>query len=123
MLHDWHAEVLAIRLFNDFLLQEIRMAHGANDIRSKYIRKRDASELSSSKGLQPFTIKESMRVHMYCSEAPCGDASMELIMNAQKDPTPWHSERSTSDDAEIVTDLKGRGSFSELGIVRRKPGT
>jgi tRNA-specific adenosine deaminase 1 len=54
---------------------------------------------------------------MYGSEAPCGDASMELIMAALEDATPW--ELSAASNRE--TTLKGRGSFAELGIVRRKP--
>ncbi len=55
---------------------------------------------------------------MYCSEAPCGDASMELVMEAQEDATPWPI---ASHDDGSPTQLLGRGSFSQLGIVRRKP--
>ncbi len=56
---------------------------------------------------------------MYCSEAPCGDASMELVMEAQEDATPWAV---SVPDEGIASGLLGRGSFSQLGIVRRKPG-
>lgn len=51
-----------------------------------------------------------------------GDASMELTMSAQDDSSPWEipvkipAEASTS-----KTTLYGRGYFSELGVVRRKP--
>jgi tRNA-specific adenosine deaminase 1 len=76
---------------------------------------------------QPFVIKQDVNIHMYCSEAPCGDASMELIMQAQEDPTPWQLPELASDVLsdgvdETSLELKGRGFFSELGIVRRKPG-
>ena len=39
---------------------------------------------------------------------------MELTMNAQQDATPWAG----TDSAGL---LNGRGHFSELGVVRRKP--
>ena len=55
---------------------------------------------------------------MYCSEAPCGDASMELIMAAQEDPTPWAVPQAVDGNSDALT---GRGYFSELGVVRRKP--
>lgn len=51
---------------------------------------------------------------------------MELTMAAQDDDTPWALRPESPDkDISIATDLemplKGRGYFSELGIVRRKP--
>lgn len=46
---------------------------------------------------------------------------MELVMNAQEDATPWPVP--SCEGAEAATpELRGRESFSELGIVRRKPG-
>ncbi|KAI9817731.1 MAG: hypothetical protein M1826_001487 [Phylliscum demangeonii] len=65
-------------------------------------------------------------MHMYCSEAPCGDASMELIIAGQEDATPWPIEarmprpREDAGTAHQPT-LHGRAFFSQLGIVRRKP--
>lgn len=74
---------------------------------------------------------------MYCSEAPCGDASMELTMAAQHDATPWSrtSSPQTSpglgyastvasakrDSQHTSTELYGRSYFDILGVVRRKP--
>ena len=97
-LHDSHAEILAIRCLNHFLIQECKRQQ------SLYVARQDSN--------QPFGITPGTRFHMYCSEAPCGDSSMELTIRAQKDPTPWPVRH----DA-----LMGRGYFSELGIVRRKP--
>lgn len=120
VLHDWHAEILAIRGFNCYLLQECHQLLESNDHTSPFIRRRNRSELSVSRGLQPFTIHERVKIYMYCSEVPCGDASMELTMSSQEDATPWAvlPEASNADQPEV---LKGRGYFSELGIVRRKP--
>ena len=121
VLHDWHAETVALRAFNHYLLQEcLRLAHHPGD-QSILIRRKELLEISEDQGLQPFTIHENLKFHMYCSEAPCGDASMELVIEAQDDPTPWPSA-SASAPVAVLEILKGRGYFSELGIVRRKPG-
>lgn len=57
---------------------------------------------------------------------PGGDASMELTIASQKDTTPWpllvsHPLPSSSHLSSPPSLLQGRGYFSELGIVRRKP--
>ncbi|OTB02885.1 hypothetical protein M426DRAFT_322306 [Hypoxylon sp. CI-4A] len=143
ILHDWHAEVLAIRAFNRFVLDECKtLAQGGT---SEFLRRRAMDE-PSSKGTeeradepwngQPFTWKEDIVLHMYCSEAPCGDASMELTMASQEDATPWEipPETKTEPLSNAITTtititttpipqetLPGRAYFSHLGVVRRKP--
>jgi tRNA-specific adenosine deaminase 1 len=116
ILHDSHAEIVAIRAFNRFLLGQCSILDELASATSPYIRRRKPDEISEMSP-QPFTIREDITIHMYGSEAPCGDASMELIMAAQNDATPWE----VSPASEVDTALKGRGSFAELGIVRRKP--
>ncbi|KAK3901193.1 hypothetical protein C8A05DRAFT_16591, partial [Staphylotrichum tortipilum] len=90
-LHDWHAEVLALRAFNRFILDECRRLAQDGGVESEFLRRRTPEELSSTQPWhrQPFAWREGLTLHMYCSEAPCGDASMELIMAAQADATPW----------------------------------
>ncbi|KAI0894145.1 adenosine deaminase/editase [Annulohypoxylon nitens] len=129
VLHDWHAEILAIRAFNRFVLDECKaLAQGGS---SKFLRRRTSDEMSSScpgeigerrpwHG-QPFAWKEDIILHMYCSEAPCGDASMELIMDSQEDATPWELPQEITTTASPSGTLPGRAYFSHLGIVRRKP--
>ncbi|KAI5202281.1 adenosine-deaminase domain-containing protein [Aureobasidium subglaciale] len=107
VVHDSHAEILALRAFNRFLLDQSALlcADPTAD-----------NVLQSSPTHQPFTIDPSVTIHMYCSEAPCGDASMELTMAQQDDQSPWTSA------AEVEPDeLFGRGYFGTLGVVRRKP--
>lgn len=147
-IHDWHAEILAVRAFNQFLLGECRdLALGMS---SHYLRWRDEQERVSGEDTwhgQPFTWKEGVSLHMYCSEAPCmlvrppyflqylftdlhtelqgGDASMEIIMAAQEDASPWEvplAADSETPEAGAAPSLMGRGFFSQLGVVRRKPG-
>merc|ERR1711939_420221 len=123
-LHDWHAEVLAIRSFNRFLLEECHALALSKNASSGYVRFRTQNERTQI-NFQPFALNEGINLYMYCSEDPCGDASMELTMAAQDDATPWDLPPlaitpgdSTPAEPEI---LHGRGYFSVLGSVRRKP--
>lgn len=118
VLHDWHAEILAIRAFNHYLLQECHQLGSCAEYNSPVLQRRQIHEMSELQDLQPFSIRGGLRIMMYCSEAPCGDASMELVMEAQDDPTPWPVD---VPGVGTTSDLLGRGSFSQLGIVRRKP--
>ncbi|KAK7985080.1 hypothetical protein PG996_005680 [Apiospora saccharicola] len=140
VLHDWHAEVLAIRAFNRFVLDECKLlAEGGPKAESLFLRRRRVDELQLLQSAtttswygQPFTWREDVKLHMYCSEAPCGDASMELTMAAQADATPWEvpspaadtataTATPTSDSPPVAPVLPGRAYFQHLGVVRRKP--
>ncbi|KAH8597792.1 adenosine-deaminase [Bisporella sp. PMI_857] len=131
VLHDWHAEVLAIRSLNRFLLNECYALATDKKPSSEFIRFRTAEEKTGSH-FQPFALQDGIDLHMYCSEAPCGDASMELTMAAQEDSTPWEIPQGSFDNItstnivnELTTSsepaLQGRSYFSLLGAVRRKP--
>ncbi|KAK0109856.1 hypothetical protein ONS95_002526 [Cadophora gregata] len=122
-LHDWHAEVLAIRSFNRFLLEECHALALSEKPSSDFVRFRNQDERTQM-NFQPFALNEGISLHMYCSEAPCGDSSMELTMAAQDDATPWDLPSRVdvpghSTPAPKI--LHGRGYFSALGSVRRKP--
>lgn len=131
VLHDWHAEILAIRAFNRFLIQECADLAAAGLRSSTFVRRREGTEITNAE-FQPFAIKEDVKIHMYCSEAPCGDASMELVMDAQEDATPWPvpppaAARSRevsggygTSDTPLLS-LRGRSHFSLLGHIRLKP--
>ena len=123
VLHDWHAETLAIRAFNHFLLEECERILAGDSDASAWVRRRDANEIGPS-SFQSFAVRDDVRIHLYCSEAPCGDASMELVMAAQGDATPWltPSRESPACGSSEAPVLPGRAYFSELGVVRRKPG-
>ena len=45
---------------------------------------------------------------------------MELVMEAQEDASPWPIRSRVNGEQSVA--LPGRGDFSKLGIVRRKPG-
>lgn len=69
-IHDWHAEVLAMRTFNRFLLDECENILEKDDDSSIIQRKMSTSNLNDTP-LQLFEIKDGVKLHMYCSEAPC----------------------------------------------------
>ena len=134
VLHDCHAEILTIRAFNYWLLNECRdiLSLPTGDKTSPYIRHRSKSK-NSNDTWPPLELHQDVKIYMYCTCAPCGDASMELCMAAQEDPTPWelpppppppssnNNDNGTNLDAEADTLLVGRAHFSLLGAVRRKP--
>lgn len=127
VLHDWHAEVLAIRAFNRFLLDELLLTLSPPYLGSAILRPRSDEERTPAEP-QPFALREDVQIHMYCSEAPCGDASMELTMSLQADATPWTTPTSTvtgsatsTGDEPTQSALRGRSHFSHLGLVRCKP--
>ncbi|KAM4065082.1 adenosine-deaminase (editase) domain-containing protein [Hirsutella rhossiliensis] len=126
-LHDWHAEVLALRAFNRLLLDQCKtLAEGCVPTAQvmEWARQGAPGE-GHAPPSRPFRIREGVRLHMYCSEAPCGDASMELTMAAQDDASPWEppTAATTPSTAAAAAEpsLPGRAYFSRLGIVRRKP--
>lgn len=69
-IHDWHAEVLAIRAFNRFLVDECHNLLDGEDESSILQRKRHTSNTDGA-SLQLFEVKDDIKLHMYCSEAPC----------------------------------------------------
>lgn len=131
-----------MRAFNHFILEECKAVLAEGKL-SPYLRLRSDADANTKNGScpPPFAWREDVSLHMYCSEAPCGDASMELTISAQEDATPWEVplsrhmiernglESSTSssspslDPAPATPDLLllGRACFSLLGVVRRKP--
>ncbi|KAL7620979.1 hypothetical protein AAE478_008290 [Parahypoxylon ruwenzoriense] len=158
VLHDWHAEVLAIRAFNRFVLDECKaMLQDAGYVSEFLRRRRTEDEIAGDAPRgdeegeetgggswhgQLLTWRDDVLLHMYCSDAPCGDASMELIMAAQEDATPWDdlpattppastpvttttttssSSPPSSSSSTALAALPGRAFFSRLGHIRRKP--
>lgn len=133
VLHDCHAEILAIRAFNYWLLTECHslLAEKQADIpnaQSSIFLHRRKTEKEPSAGGPPFEIQSDVNLYMYCTCAPCGDGSMELCMASQEDATPWKMDDEpkqnpdTQEGSPLVDGpLHGRAHFSLLGVVRRKP--
>lgn len=61
---------------------------------------------------EKFALRSGVKLALYISEPPCGDASMSHISNDEKS---WEH----SNTEEVV---RGRAHFNTVGIVRTKPG-
>lgn len=123
VLHDTHAEVLALRGFNYWLLRELQAGLVDPTYQSPFLEAAGGtnSPHTHNHGLSspqpPFRLKSDVSIHFFTTTAPCGDASMEILMDSLPpgEAQPWPSDEAT------FTALQGRGHFSLLGYVRRKP--
>ena len=123
VLHDSHAEILALRGFNHWLLREVQAILTDAAYQSPFLEA--AFEPSAANYHQhdlpisqaPFRLKSHVSIHFFTTEAPCGDASMEILMESLPtgEAQPWPTDQTT------LSALQGRGHFSMLGYVRRKP--
>lgn len=114
ILHDCHAETIAIRGFNSVLLKEISAIRGG--FKSYLIEE-------SSKG---YTVKNKWKFGLYISRLPCGDASMEFLECEDKNSGDLHFESWCKEGGQlsptIQTILRGRDNYASKGFVRTKPG-
>ncbi|SCV04718.1 LAME_0H20692g1_1 [Lachancea meyersii CBS 8951] len=112
ILHDCHAEILAVRGFNAVLLRQALMLKLSDDI----------TEMDMvQKTTNGFCVKDDLSFALYVSRAPCGDASMELL--EEDDTAVWTgSELCQYADPDIKTVLRGRANYKKKGFVRTKPG-
>ncbi|KAG7825650.1 hypothetical protein KL909_000882 [Ogataea angusta] len=106
LVHDSHAEILCLRLFNWLVLQEM-----------KAIRENSGSELLiRGHSTEQYRFKNNSQFALYISEIPCGDASTENLRDSVADQTDWHNLEETEGT------LRGRNGLNRLGSVRTKPG-
>ena len=78
VVHDWHAEILAIRSLNRFLLEECLDLAMSRKAFSEYVRFRDPEERTETH-FQPFALQDDISLHMYCSEAPCTTLNPSIV--------------------------------------------
>lgn len=128
ILHDCHAEILALRGFNYWLLTEMQRMLESDSYSSAWLEftayKNEDRDLSQNSHSFPCRLRKGVEVSLFSTEAPCGDASMELLMSATeaagRDITPWPT--TTAEQDISASQLPpGRGCFSNLGALRRKP--
>lgn len=99
LLHDMHAEILVLRAFNVFLIEEAK-----KDQQSQYV---EALEGGKKR------LKPHFKVSLWISELPCGDSSMECVQDDAEDD--WGA-------APLDCVLRGREYYTTTGRVRTKPG-
>lgn len=126
-LHDSHAEVIARRGAVRWLLEEVQRAaaaHGHGHARDSSPAAWLSACESSEDGGPVFTLRDGVRLWMYASTVPCGDASMGLLAAVQD------SEVSVRMDAHALArpapppgaPSRGRDGYARLGVLRTKPG-
>jgi len=108
-LHDSHAEILAIRGFNRFLLDELGRIDNDEDYESSWLKK-DTVEY-------PYRFTGS-DIYLFVSGTPCGDASLDLLAEDPNNAVPWTLPEGSS-QPEII---RGHEYVWQHGKVRFKPG-
>ncbi|EGV63842.1 tRNA-specific adenosine deaminase [Yamadazyma tenuis] len=112
IVHDLHAEILCFRAFNRFLIDECQ--------------NRESTLVEKNPDTEKYVLKPHIKVALFVTEPPCGDASMGYLSAKTSNNTPWeipqedgagYKRRKTK--TEMV---RGRNHFDQLGIVRTKPG-
>ncbi|KAI3404793.1 hypothetical protein KGF56_002423 [Candida oxycetoniae] len=101
IVHDMHAEILALRLFNFFILEECT--------------KKDSFWVKQLEG--KFRFLETAQLALFVTEPPCGDLSMKNLSALLASNEPWLNE---TNSPSIIH--RGRNNFGDLGVVRTKPG-
>ena len=118
MLHDCHAEILAIRGLNSVLLEHIaNLEAGTN------------SDLIYRCTTDPdlFLCKPEWKLALYVSRLPCGDCSMDFLHETANIHGQDQLDISDDDPYQFVDPsnhsiIRGRLNYKRLGIVRTKPG-
>lgn len=120
LVHDCHAEILAIRGFNTVLLEHI------NYLSREQCKETDLIEKTPDGN---YVMKSKWHLALYTSTIPCGDASMKDLLNSDATASTLTQENLFEKNSEvqwidqrIKTILRGRFNYDRLGVVRTKPG-
>ncbi|KAJ2313366.1 hypothetical protein IWW51_001155 [Coemansia sp. RSA 2702] len=103
-VHDSHAEIIARRALVVYLMGQL-LEDPPQSIFAK----------------QPtFTLHDYIRLHLYSSQCPCGDAAIESLQGTlgQHEQPPMKRQRTTIDTSVV----RGHQGFDTLGALRLKPG-
>ena len=160
VLHDSHAEILALRGFSRWILEEIGRIVGSGggvEGEDSCCGGGDVLELTTGSGVatdgpsgrdrkKRWKLKDNVKVHLVSTAAPCGSASLELLMRTKDgDDEPWEvmptpivsptvseateslhdpeDQHSTHDQNSPPSIQRGHGGFHHvlLSAVRTKP--
>ncbi|CCE64204.1 hypothetical protein TPHA_0G03640 [Tetrapisispora phaffii CBS 4417] len=114
IIHDCHAEILALRCFNIFLLDTINRISN-HDGTSKFVQVTKTNSYEWNK---------KWDLALYISKLPCGDASMDDLMKVGDT-----AEFEITDDNPLQyidpknkTTIRGRLNYKKRDVIRTKPG-
>ncbi|KIM45922.1 hypothetical protein M413DRAFT_23732 [Hebeloma cylindrosporum] len=115
VVHDSHAEVLARRCALRWFLEEISRVHsqeGPCGTSSWIIRRSNGK----------YALQEGVKLNLYISTVPCGDASMQLLASVQDEDMAALKNSSVFPDLCATAASRGRDNYARLGVLRTKPG-
>lgn len=111
-VHDGHAEVLARRVFNRWLLEEIENC-----------RNGERSLIFLKDGDKPLCLRDGVSFELLISALPCGDASIVEQEGRKRDRT---GAKIVPQDGSArlpeAGDVESHDCSQTRGVVRRKPG-
>lgn len=114
MVHDCHAEILALRAFNAVILHQIAFLNSNPDSEADLVERSHQS--------QEFSFKSKWELAIYISTLPCGDASMDLLCDDQGIVEMQENDPIQYVDPMVVSIVRGRFNYSKKKVVRTKPG-
>ncbi|KZT12898.1 uncharacterized protein LAESUDRAFT_640421 [Laetiporus sulphureus 93-53] len=112
-VHDSHAEVLARRGALRWILEEINRALSDDRYKSSWIHRASDGK---------FVFNDDVRMYLYVSTVPCGDASMRFLASFQDVKMAALKNSTQFPELSPNTASRGRDNYSLYGVLRTKPG-
>lgn len=114
MVHDCHAEILALRAFNAVILDQIAYLNSNSDNQIDLVERASEDQL--------FHFKDNWELAIYISTLPCGDASMDLLCQDESIIEMQDDDPIQFVDPAVTSIVRGRFNYSRRQVVRTKPG-
>ncbi|KAJ2008107.1 hypothetical protein H4R26_000382 [Coemansia thaxteri] len=118
-VQDSHAEIVARRALLVYLMNQLATASEATDGDSTVFGQR-----SGSTKYQFGNGGQHLLLHLYTSQCPCGDATVESLNPDNSQEKEWEESQSKrrriDDDSSGI--IRGHQDFGRLGTLRLKPG-
>ena len=126
IVNDCHAEVLCIRSFRAFLYHQMFAA----------IKSENSILEWNPSAAYPFRLVKGLELDLYISQAPCGDASMNILEDRQSEQEIFDNRNNVLNAQNMNNSVnqllpnenisgivyRGRMDYSIRGVARTKPG-
>ncbi|KAJ1882262.1 hypothetical protein LPJ57_001061 [Coemansia sp. RSA 486] len=119
-VHDSHAEIIARRGFLVYLMKQIKEQNP------------QILDIPATQNKKPYALKQGIKLHLYTSQSPCGDASIEWLQQQQQQQQQQSSndtdidghrgKRQRTESEERNKAIRGHSEFCATGALRLKPG-
>ncbi|KAJ7477099.1 adenosine deaminase/editase [Mycena galericulata] len=116
-IHDSHAEVLARRGAMRWFLEEIGRCRSTPNDSAKVL-----SEWIAPLDDGKYALKDGVRLVLYVSTVPCGDASMRFLASSQDEQMAALKDANIHSPTDPTAAARGRDNYALWGVLRTKPG-